>query len=335
MIEAGEYDKFRMGETIPPETRPIFVQLGILEKFLAEGHDPCYGSCSYWGDDRRGYNDSLFSVYGHGWHLDRRRFNHFLGQEAQVAGATLATRSLFQHSEALDDGKFQLSIKTAEDRLVSVTANFVVDATGARGVFARQQGSKKINDRPLIGLGARFSLKNVPKAISQMTHLEAVEYGWWYAARLPNDTLLVMLATDAETLKAMNLQQPNTWFDLLEKTPNTGKWIVQTEKIDESPRSYPAPSFRLDKMVGRHWLAIGDAASAYDPITSQGVIKSLSDGIFAAQTIAQYLRHQEDKLEIFEQTITARHQQYLEMRRYFYRLENRWPKAAFWQKHQA
>ena len=119
-----------------------FARDRILEKFLAEGHDPCYGSCSYWGDDRRGYNDSLFSVYGHGWHLDRRRFNYFLGQEVRAAGATLAPRHHFHRSEALDDGRIQLGIRTTEDALVSITTNFVVDATGARSVFARQQGRK-------------------------------------------------------------------------------------------------------------------------------------------------------------------------------------------------
>lgn len=335
LVEAGAYDPFCIGESIPPETRPLFIQLGIFEKFLAEGHDPCYGSRSYWGDDRRGHNDSLFSVYGHGWHLDRSRFNHFIAHEAQAAGATLVTRSLFRQCKELDDGRFQLGIKTEHDQLVNITANFVVDATGNQGVFARQQGSKKIIDRPLIALGVRFSLKNSPQAIAQVTHLEAVEYGWWYAASLPNDTLLVMLTTDAQTLKAMNLRQPETWFNLLENTPNTGKWIAHAEKIDVSPRSFPAPSFKLDKILGRNWIAIGDAASAYDPIMSQGIIKALSDGILGAETIVLYLHHQENKFEVFEQAISARYQQYVNMRKYFYQLENRWSNSLFWQKYQA
>ena len=168
-----------------------------------------------------------------------------------------------------------------------------------------------------------------------MTHLEAVEYGWWYAARLPNDTLLVMLTTDAETFKVMNLNHSATWFNLLEKTANTRKWIAGARMIDEHPECCPAPSFRLDQLRGRHWLAIGDAASAYDPITSQGIIKSLIDGISAAATIAQYLQHGDDSLDIFEQNVIARYQQYLEMRRYFYRLEKRWPGSEFWRKQQA
>jgi hypothetical protein len=32
---------------------------------------------------------------------------------------------------------------------------------------------------------------------SRLTMLEAVEYGWWYAARLPDNRLAVSVATDA------------------------------------------------------------------------------------------------------------------------------------------
>ncbi|HEX5337290.1 MAG TPA: FAD-dependent oxidoreductase [Gallionella sp.] len=335
LVEAGNYEQFCIGESIPPETKPLFIRLGIFEKFLAEGHEPCYGSRSYWGDDRRGHNDSLFSVFGHGWHLDRARFNRFIAKEAQAAGVTLITRSTFQQCQELADGRFQLSIDTDQASLRNIKADFVVDATGALGVFARQQGCKKRMDRPLIAMGMRFSLKNVSRPISQVTHLEAVEYGWWYAAPLPDDTLMAMLTTDAKTAKALSLSQSAAWLSHLQDTANTAQWIADATPVDEAPMNFSVPSFMLDKVVGRRWMAIGDTASAYDPITSQGIIKALSDAVFAAETIAPYLHRQEDKLENYQRTIAARYQQYLAMRNDFYRIEKRWLQSAFWQRQQA
>ena len=86
-----------------------FARDRILEKFLAEGHDPCYGSCSYWGDDKRGYNDTILSPYGHGWHLDRKRFNLFLAKQAQQNGVIVETNANFNKGEALENESYQIN----------------------------------------------------------------------------------------------------------------------------------------------------------------------------------------------------------------------------------
>ena len=338
IVETGDYDTFRIGESVPPEIRPILSRLDILEGFLAQGHEPCYGSCSYWGEERRGFNDAILSVYGHGWHLDRRRFNRFLAEEAGKAGAKLWVGVGLHRSRRRKEGGYRLTLRKmgkksrveARGSDFEIDADFVVDATGARCVFARQRGSGKLNDRPLICLGARFSLKNGSANITKMTHLEAVSYGWWYAARLPGDTLLVSLTTDAQTLKQMGLHHPQRWENALRETPNTARIIGRARIIDTRPKSYPAPSFRLDKIVGSHWLAVGDAASAYDPITSQGIIKSMSDARFAAGTIKKFLASAGNELAIYQRMIADRFTQYTAMRRYFYQLENRWPRSTFW-----
>jgi flavin-dependent dehydrogenase len=340
VLESGVYDAFRIGESMPPEIRPILVRLGILEGFLAQGHEPCYGSCSYWGDDRRGYNDSIMSVYGHGWHVDRCRFNRFLAEGAIAADAELMIGCTFVAAEARGGGGYRLSARRQGNdddtcELVRLDADFVVDASGARGIFARQQGSRKQEDRPLICLGARFRLQDGEQRITKMTHLESVSYGWWYAARLPDDVLLVALSTDAVALKSLELQRRDTWMQALKSTSNTVKLIANAELIDSQPRAYPAPSFRLDRMTGSHWLALGDAASSFDPITSQGIIKSMSEAQLAAETIHACLRGREEVLESYERALADRFEHYVSMRRYLYRRENRWPRSPFWMRQQA
>ena len=334
LIESGEHDKFRIGESIPPEIKTIFLQLGIYEAFLAEGHDPCYGSISFWGSDLKGYNDFLLSPYGHGWHLDRQRFNKFLSKQAKLAGAELVTNSKFQNSENLQDGKFKLTFSNSLNSDFFVTSDFVIDATGSRSVFAMQQGSIKLNTDPLVCLGVRFKIDNHAQTVSKQTHLEAADYGWWYAARLPEDILLVTLYTDADTIKQKKLQQFENWYSLLHETPQTSKLVDKTKLIDDKLKAFPAPSFRLDKIIGKNWMAIGDAASAFDPITSQGIIKSMSDAVFAAEIIAQHFAGKQNILEEYEKTVVSRYEQYLSMRKYFYQLEKRWPESPFWLKYQ-
>lgn len=333
LVESGAYEQFRIGESIPPESRRFFRALGIHEKFLAEGHEPCYGSCSYWGSDKRGYNDSLLSLHGHGWHLDRRRFNQFLAQQACEAGAELALATTLLASEA-DDTGFMLELESAGIR-TRIHADFVIDASGTRSLFARQRGSRKAHDDPLVCLAARFALGDAAQHVSRMTHLEAVEHGWWYAARLPDNTLLLTFYTDAQTLKTKNLNQASSWHALLDEAVNTARLTRDTHCLDDAIRSFPAPSYCLDALHGERWLAIGDAASAYDPISSQGIVKSLANAALAADAISTRDHGDAASLDRYATTVRDEYRHYVSMRQYFYSLEQRWPDAPFWKQRHA
>ncbi|BDS09936.1 NAD(P)/FAD-dependent oxidoreductase [Aureispira anguillae] len=334
IIESGAHDQFKIGESIPPESKTILRHLGIWNAFKAEKHDPCYGSCSYWGDNKRGYNDFLLSPYGHGWHLDRSRFDRFLFREAQKAGTHCLLNTQYKRASKLTTGGFELVLQDSNSKEQIIQAQLVVDATGSRSLFALQQGSKKIHTEPLICLAARFEFDPIHTPISKLTQIEASEYGWWYAARLPQHQFLVGLYTDAITIKQRKLQQVETWQKLLDQLPVISQSTRKMQLKKETFKGFPAPSFCLDKMVGRHWIAIGDAATAYDPITSQGIMKSMSNGIAAAQTLQQKITQPKSRFINFQSITKERYKQYLAMRQHFYQLEKRWPQAPFWAKYQ-
>lgn len=334
VIESGRHDQFKIGESIPPESKTLLRDLGIWNAFKAEEHDPCYGSCSYWGDDKRGYNDFLLSPYGHGWHLDRNRFDRFLLQEAEKAGTHCLLDTQYKQASKLSTGGFELMLENSNQKKFTIKAKLVVDATGSRSLFALQQGSKKIHSEPLVCLAARFKFDSNKTLVSKLTQIEAFEYGWWYAARLPCDTFLVGLYTDALTIKERQLQQVGIWKELLDQLPVISQSTRTMQLKKETFKGFPAPSFCLDKIVGRHWIAIGDAASSYDPITSQGIMKSMSNGILAAQTLQRKIIQPKNRFIDFQSLTKEYYKQYLSMRQHFYQLENRWPQAPFWLKYQ-
>jgi flavin-dependent dehydrogenase len=93
-----------------------------------------------------------------------------------------------------------------------------------------------------------------------------------------------------------------------------------------------APSAILSRVVGDRWLAVGDAASACDPVTAQGIVKALCDGEAAADAIAAYLAGGGDApLRAYQDGVFARFRDYLRLRRHLYGRERRWPQAPFWQ----
>lgn len=333
IIDNSKGGKFHIGESIPPDMNLLLKQLGIYESFLKEGHEPCYGSCSYWGSPLRGYNDSMLSPHGHGWHLDRSKFNQFLIDESLKKGAKIIKEATYLGAHKMDVG-YQLEYQKRQEDKKTLEADFVVDATGSRGVFAADRGSYKIQGTSLMCVGLRFKNKG-QREVSKLTHLESVEYGWWYAARIPGEYLLVTFYTTAAVVKELGLHNLKNWIHLLAEAPNTWDLLAQMEPVENKVRGFNAASFCLNTMTGNDWLAIGDTAATYDPITSQGITKATMQGARAAEIIAYYLQGSKEALNQYEKEVKAQYEYYLTSRSYFYKLEKRWPESPFWKTMQA
>src|SRR6187401_1604518 len=73
VFERTGYEQTRIGETLLPRARGPLAQLGVWQQFERDGHLPASGSLAAWGSEELQENQFLFSPYGNGWHLDRRR----------------------------------------------------------------------------------------------------------------------------------------------------------------------------------------------------------------------------------------------------------------------
>jgi flavin-dependent dehydrogenase len=329
IAEAGNTDTFQIGETIPPDSRLLLERLRVWDGFAEEGHEPCLGSRSAWGADAVGYSDFLLNPHGTGWHLDRQRFGAFLAKQATEAGAELRRGAAVVSVERAAEDVLALLIETGGG-IERVEAQFVIDATGARSRVAKSAGARPLTHDRLLWVGALFDGPAEPEA-SRLTMLEAVDVGWWYAARVPGGRVVVGIATDAETNRRAMLHRADRWLPHLETTRHMNGWLADC-RWPRDPRMFirSAPSFVLDRICGSHWLAVGDAASACDPLVSRGLHNALADGLQAAAAIADCLAGVRSALDDYQASIFARFDDYLETRDYFYDLEQRWPTSPFW-----
>lgn len=330
VLESGDYSKFVIGESIPPRTKTVFNRLKILEDFLKEEHLPCYGTCSYWGSDQKGFNDSILSPYGHGWHLDRRKFNLFLSKQCTKSGVEVQLNATFEQSRPCGDGSVEIDF-LQEGTRSSVLAKVVVDASGPKSVFAITQGSQHEKGQALICLTRRFKIRP-EDSVSSLTRIEAVSNGWWYGAKLPNDEMLVAFYTRQEDLNLSKAQQKSVWMSALSETKSIKEAVHESMAIGTGIKGFLAESFCLSQIAGKNWLTIGDAASSYDPITSRGVYKSMTDALIAADEVVKYLRGELQTLADFDAYVRSNYTAYLPERAHYYSLEQRWPESAFWKK---
>jgi len=330
IAESSEYTKPRIGESIPPNSRDLFKRLGLWQAFDAEDHEICLGSCSSWGADALGYNDFLFNLRGHGWHLDRLRFDRFMATEAQARGVFIHRST---HFRALQPGNARRPIQVQFNGSDHIACRFVVDATGRMAKVARCLGAGRKVEDTLVCVGKYFDA-GPNGALGHLTRLEAVKYGWWYTAKLPGDRIIVVMASDLNLIRSMGLQNPLKWQQALSETRHLAPVLINHHQSQQALQTWVAPSVILNPPAGAGWLAVGDAASAFDPISSQGIYKALADGLVAADSIVSWLQGNSQVLAEYRQYILERHIEYLRQRDYLYSLEQRWPDAPFWQKRQ-
>jgi flavin-dependent dehydrogenase len=331
VVDRQRHPCWRIGEAMPPAGRQALQRLGVWGDFLAQGHLPSVGSCASWGTAELGYNDFLLDVQGKGWHLDRAAFDAMLSAAAAARAAAVVHGFRLRDVEPRDRGGYLLSFEGEDGACKRVTAGFLVDATGITGGAVRRLGIARNQIDCLAVIGRVFSLRE-PDAVPSQTLLEACEYGWWYAAKLPQRRMIAALAVDP--FQRQRFGEIGAWLPALRTTRHVARWLERGNAVlahGGKLETALAPSAILSRVVGERWLAVGDAASAYDPVSAQGIVKALGDGEAAADAIAAVFTGAGAlPLQVYQEGVFARFTNYLRLRRHLYGLERRWTRSSFW-----
>lgn len=331
VIERTNYDAPRIGETLSPGVTGLLQYLGVWESFQADRHLPSFGTSATWGSPSPSTRDFILTPFGPGWHLNRRRFDQTLASQAETAGA-LVLRSARARFERRAEGGWRLDIQS-EGICHKIEARFLVDATGKSAAVARYEGAtRQIQDR-MVAVVATVELPH-PAPADTLTLVETWEGGWWYSTPLLGPQMIVALMTDADLMRAHNWSAPEPWWQLLGNQPQT--WgRLKEGRLASPPSIVPAFSAVLDRVVGREWIAVGDAAATYDPLSSSGIARAIDSGIHAARAIYTYLNSGHyDALIDYDQRMRTSFELYEETRRRYYEMEQRWPQSLFWRRRQ-
>jgi flavin-dependent dehydrogenase len=340
VLEARPGPEPKVGECLPPTSSPLLEKLGLSERLLgARGvHLPSYGNRSAWGSSEPREHHFLFNRLGAGWHLDRRDFERLLAEAAVEAGAGWRYASRLQDC-VWENGRWKLQVAGASRPL---EADFVVDATGRPARLARRLGASRVRYDRLVGISATLAGDAGRSARDTFTLVEATRSGWWYSARLADGRLVVAYMTDGD-LVARQTCRPEGWRALLEGTELTRARVEEHgARLEELAlpgrlRLLPADSSRLTAIVGEgaeRWLAVGDAAAAYDPLSSHGISSAMGAGFYAAHAIADTLAGRGEALLAWLALMERAYGEYLRLQREHYLCEQRWPEEPFWQRRQ-
>lgn len=330
IVERSNFAEMRVGETLPPAARRPLAALGLWDRFLEAGHLPSVAIDAAWKTNEPQSHEFIFNPYGNAWHLDRRRFDASLADEAQRAGAEVFRSAQLLSCEVDGTAGWHIEVAAGSSHLIG-QARFVVDATGRAAAFARKQGAKRDVHDYLIGVTGRYrALTPEPAAAGSML-LEAVETGWWYCAPLPDARLVLTFMTDGDLhARAGHAGTHDFARSLLQTTHALTR--VHGFALENSPGVMAANSSLLSSICGPNWLAVGDAAATYDPLSGQGILKALESGILASLSIGRHLAGDSASIVEYATKVRSDFDRYLALRNIYYAKGSRWPKSPFWQR---
>ncbi len=368
VLEAANGPAAKVGETLPPAVAPLLRHLGLDGLLAAEGHLRSHGTRAVWGSAEPYDAPFLANPHGAGWHVDRRRFEAGLAAAAMAAGAEWRWGTEVAGVDRTHGGGWRVAVrekpaergggKRTDRQGKKLAARFLIDATGRHARLARRLGARRVTYDRLVGVVGMLPPSEA--TCDTYTLVEAVEVGWWYSALLADGRLAVAFLTDGDLLdRPLRRGDADAWWHRLLDTGETRRRVSTHAGRAPSPRvtepSPPCPSplspagltltsplsvrpaatSRLDRIAGDGWLAAGDAAAAYDPLSSQGIGSALGAGFYAGHAAADHLAGHGEALPAYLHLLQEAYAACLDLQRHHYRRERRWPDAPFWRRRHA
>ena len=330
LLEASDFNGQRAGEHLAPEAVDLLSTLGFAPKLYDQIATPCNEITSYWGSDEPQFRDSLQYPRGLGLLLERPAFDGLFADFVRNSGVRVVTDA---RATRLEPVNASWTVHFHHDGAQEYeNVDFLVDASGRNSRFASTLGARKIKYDKLIALNLSVPLMAAQDSLWEgRIVVEPHAQGWIYVAGLSINEGIVSAITDSEKVSRGNTAK-KVFRAHLSKTRigRTLKDDVETSIGDLTTCS--CQSQVCSNLYGDNWLLVGDAAWSADPLSAQGMLKAIRDGVDAANIIGAFLVGDKGALASYQSRIREDFRTYLADRSKYYRREQRWFEHEFWRR---
>lgn len=313
-------EAFKIGEMLPGAALRILRVLGLPTPEQSGLHTPIGGKLSCWGSEELIATDFFRDPDGPAWRLNRLHFDASLREAAICSGATFKEARLAEIQRS--GNSWRLALTNGE----IIESVWVIDATGKNAFVARRLGGHCLRDSRLIAL---YSVgQPSQKLMLNRTVIEATPNGWWYAGMLPSGTAM---AGFHFLPKAANGLRPNA--ELWEHALNQTRYIKDIFRdvafgFPIMVRDASGGCLSFPKADG--WLACGDAAICFDPVSGQGVLSAIYGGMSGARAVHKALDGDTAGLNDYQGQLQVIRRTYQSRWKNVYTSQSRWPNEKFW-----
>ena len=313
------------GECLPPGGNTWLRYFGVAERLRAEGALPIVSQRSCWGSAEIESSELIQGAYGGGWIVDRKKLDAWLRDAAVASGAI----PLRKRPGAVSRTGGVWTLATAEG---TVKARYLVDATGRAALASHQLGARTLCRDRLVAIALRVG---TPRSTDQdrTTYVEAAATGWWYSCRTGPRERIVAWFTDADLLAKTSAGRRRDFHDGVKESDGL-KDMLTTHgyHLENRLEVAVARNSRLDSLEGDGWLAVGDAATAHDPLGGHGILSAMDSGRWAARALVESAKGDREAFKLYASFLDERHRAYQRHLARVYSAETRWAARPFWKR---
>jgi len=268
----------KAGESLPAVGVRLMRSLGISVSDFGSVHPPVGGNLCCWTTRDLESADFFRDPDGNGWRVSRPEFDALLRESALESGAELRRSGVLTAQRT--EQRWSVRLQSGEE----IACRWIVDASGRASRLARAFGVTRCRDERLVAL-YRFAQSGVPHL--NRTLIEAVPEGWWYGACLPGGGAVAALYVRPPDARSMAAQ----WHQACHKTRYLSEHF-NPSMFQSQLFAAEAGGGYLSSFHGSGWVACGDAALWFDPLSSQGLYTAMYSGLQAAQALLAGSLHQ-------------------------------------------
>lgn len=314
-----------VGETLPPSALPLLQSLGLLDLFEGNSLHKTRGYHSAWGS--RAITDHNFffhSPFQHGLKINKQSL------EEELEDLTSSENILrFEKLTAIHLADQGVTVELQNDRgPMTLRGKCIVDATGRNRAVLKLLGIASEEYDQLTAYSCHLPRRDHPK-ITHSVFVESFEHGWGIVSRLSDEVQVMSLFSRQRVGIHGELKDYSCWPALLSETTFLRDFL--SPELDVRVMGGDAGSSRVAQLTGKCWLATGDAAIAFDPLSSHGITNAVYTAHRAVEAIALHLSDAHEKhFREYAESLSAIFAAYLGTKDDLYQRERRWPAAAFW-----
>jgi flavin-dependent dehydrogenase len=305
VLEAARGPRWKPGEVLAPNCVPVLHSLGLLDTLAASPALalPCLGIRRSWGTPQPRLHDYFAERGGRAFVVDRSAFEALLAARAVEAGARWQWSAAFVSASREGDGWRVAIAEGTQAYPRTLRTRFIVDASGRAARPSRKLGAARRRLARRVAI-CRTRLR-APDAADLWLDVRACANGWRYVARGPRGVRSEVLVTAPGAARPALTRRAHAICD--------------------------ASFSRLERCAGDGWVAVGDAATSFDPIASQGLPHAMSSGIAAALATLDWLaRGSREALIAYASALDATWRHSVRGSNAVYAAQPRWRAAPFW-----
>ncbi|PWL19575.1 oxidoreductase [Falsochrobactrum shanghaiense] len=311
--------KQKIGECLSGQGIHLLKRSGLFDWARKSQPLEYIGDVFSWGSERLIEKDFILDRFGSGWHLDRNAFDRCLQAAVRSTGADVLVGQVRNARRNENSGwKVQLTDKAFYSR-------WIVDASGRQSMVSRSLGIKRVADSPLVAV---FSW-GPNRSPESRTLIEAVPEGWWYTAALPGNRRVVAFHTTPANAKRL-VHNEHLFANAMQKTLHLRRHCSFDASWSRL-RGMNACGSMLATTAGKDWLAVGDAAMTFEPLSAHGILNALAHGIFGARALLKAFTGDFRELDNLKRDIEIKRANYTQDINSIYSLEKRW-QSLFWRE---